>query len=230
MEGLFRIPGNTQKMNAIAAHFEADPNAAIDRHTDPHDVAGLIKRWFRELPSPLIPHPLYAGAIGTVKGKQENDVAAQNQHLKEALRALPPINRRVLRDLCRFLECVSEHSAENKMTIENLAMVFAPNLLYVGAALRSFSPRLCVACVRCGAVARAAHPFCAASCSAHVVRWIPSAGSLQSTRVGSHTHAGARSLPSHTPCRPHPTPGLQERKRLCRLRRIRAPWRLSRSG
>ena len=44
-------------------------------------------------------------------------------------RALPRINRAVLQCVCKFLHKVQLHSAYNKMTADNLSIVFAPNVL-----------------------------------------------------------------------------------------------------
>lgn len=45
------------------------------------------------------------------------------------IQELPPSNRELLIYLLKFLNKVSQHSDKNKMTIENLATCWAPNLL-----------------------------------------------------------------------------------------------------
>lgn len=54
---------------------------------------------------------------------------ARLECIKKVLKFLPKGNARLLKALCRFLYKVQEKSAINKMDSQNLAIVFAPNLL-----------------------------------------------------------------------------------------------------
>lgn len=42
---------------------------------------------------------------------------------------VPPTNRAIIEYLFRFLNEVSAHSSQNRMSASNLAIVFAPNLI-----------------------------------------------------------------------------------------------------
>jgi hypothetical protein len=61
-------------------------------------------------------------------GTQEN-IEIRRQKLKMVLQLLPVNHYKILGLLCHFLNKVSKNSGENKMTVYNLAVVFAPNVL-----------------------------------------------------------------------------------------------------
>lgn len=94
-------------------------------------VACLVKQFLRELPDPLLTRPL--SPLFVAAGRTE-DERERNANLRLLLRGLPALNRRVLRELVAFLQLVAAHSAHNKMTAENLGIVFAPTLLYTDLA------------------------------------------------------------------------------------------------
>lgn len=101
------------------------------RAVTPVCVACLVKQFLRELPDPLLTRPL--SPLFVAAGRTE-DERERNANLRLLLRGLPALNRRVLRELVAFLQLVAAHSAHNKMTAENLGIVFAPTLLYTDLA------------------------------------------------------------------------------------------------
>jgi RhoGAP domain len=92
------------------------------------DVAGLLKLFFRMLPNPLLTFELYdcfLAAIGI-------PVQFQDQRLecmKQVLDLLPPGNWTIVSFLMRFLTLVADQSEVNKMSKQNLSIVFAPSLM-----------------------------------------------------------------------------------------------------
>ncbi|KAM7282273.1 unconventional myosin-IXa isoform X3 [Ixodes scapularis] len=85
-----------------------------------HDVAGLLKQWFRELPEPVVPKPLQTLLL---RCQRERGLEA----VQLALLVLPTGHVRVLRHTCLFLAEVARHSGCNRMDAPNLALVLAPN-------------------------------------------------------------------------------------------------------
>lgn len=63
-EGILRIAGNKQKTeqlyNELEQNFYAkhDKVSAILRRAGVHDLSALLKRWLRELPTPLLANDL----------------------------------------------------------------------------------------------------------------------------------------------------------------------------
>ncbi|CAM9528006.1 unnamed protein product, partial [Laminaria digitata] len=81
--------------------------------------------YFRELPDPVVPTMHYNHML-------EASVKAHPEFVEETRRSVaqfPTINCTCLRLLFAFLLRVSLCSSDNKMTTENLGIVFAPNLL-----------------------------------------------------------------------------------------------------
>jgi len=122
--GLFRVSGNTDLMQLIKEQYS---NSEEVKLTDVHDAAGVLKQYLRKLPEPLIPFSHYGEFIrvGTLSPKDPT----RNGKLRELLSRLPKVNFALLTYLMRFLKEVSKNSDVNKMTPDNIAIVFAPNLL-----------------------------------------------------------------------------------------------------
>eukprot|EP01104_Vermistella_antarctica_P009893 TRINITY_DN259_c0_g1_i1.p1 TRINITY_DN259_c0_g1~~TRINITY_DN259_c0_g1_i1.p1 ORF type:complete len:1321 (-),score=381.99 TRINITY_DN259_c0_g1_i1:163-4125(-) len=86
-------------------------------------LASALKDWLRELPGPVIPYDMYKQVL-TV----QRDGADCASYAK-LIAALPRSNRILLKFLLEFLVKITVNSDVNMMTSNNLAIVFAPNLL-----------------------------------------------------------------------------------------------------
>jgi hypothetical protein len=102
--------------------------------SNPHVVACLFKLFLSRLPDPVIPYDLTEFIIAVYeesRGSEEKD--ADNPEslalITKALKQLPYLNAVVLRFLIQFLSQVAALSDVNKMSADNLAIVFAPNIL-----------------------------------------------------------------------------------------------------
>ena len=119
-QGIFRLPGNSDNIKALQLLVNRGDFALCTRaDITVHDVASLLKLWLRGLAEPLVPDSMYNGAI------------AAPDSIKNALdtfKALPDINRDVVAHLVNFLQSIAypENQAVNKMSLSNLAVVFAP--------------------------------------------------------------------------------------------------------
>ncbi len=100
---------------------------------DIHDVAGLFKLYLRKLPAPLIPFDSYSAfiAAGQAFGPKDQRRWAKFKELVAGSggSGVPADERALLQRLCSFLRAVSSNHEVNKMTSDNIAIVFAPNLL-----------------------------------------------------------------------------------------------------
>ncbi|XP_071955407.1 uncharacterized protein [Antedon mediterranea] len=117
-EGIFRIPGDIDEVNALKVQCDTwmEPSCK-----DPNVPASLLKLWYRELYEPLIPFELYDRCIECKGTKEALHIVSE----------LPEINRLVLNYFIRFLQKFvrEEIVTETKMDENNLAMVMAPNCL-----------------------------------------------------------------------------------------------------
>ncbi|KAH7718793.1 RhoGAP domain-containing protein [Aphelenchoides avenae] len=121
-EGVFRKEGNSTRMRN--AHRIYCGLASIPKECTTHDVCSLIKRFFRELkPSIFIDKQR-----NILKFAETLRDRALLQAILTIFDTLPPSHKATLAFLMRQLQKASESSAANQMTIDNLAVVFAPTL------------------------------------------------------------------------------------------------------
>uniref|UniRef100_A0A672Q1W3 Rho GTPase activating protein 24 n=1 Tax=Sinocyclocheilus grahami TaxID=75366 RepID=A0A672Q1W3_SINGR len=97
-------------------------------NTDVHTVASLLKLYLRELPEPVIPFCKYEEFLACTKLLSKDQDAGMKE-LKRQVEGLPPVNYNLLKYICKFLDEVQSYSGVNKMSVQNLATVFGPNIL-----------------------------------------------------------------------------------------------------
>ncbi|XP_065861256.1 rho GTPase-activating protein 2 [Euphorbia lathyris] len=114
-EGIFRInPENGQE-----EHVRDQLNRGIvPKDIDVHCLAGLIKAWFRELPS------------GVLDGLSPEEVLQCNteEECVELVGQLKPTDAALLNWAIDLMADVVQEEDSNKMNARNIAMVFAPNM------------------------------------------------------------------------------------------------------
>ncbi|XP_053731932.1 rho GTPase-activating protein 22 isoform X2 [Synchiropus splendidus] len=127
-EGLFRAPGQTNLVRELRDAFDRGEKPVFDSTTDVHTVASLLKLYIRELPEPVIPFSKYTQFLSCAplltKDKETGVV-----ELCKQVNCLPQVNYNLLEYICKFLYEVQSHANENKMSVQNLATVFGPNIL-----------------------------------------------------------------------------------------------------
>lgn len=88
------------------------------------DVANVIKYFFRELPEPLIPPSIQETLLRSLL-VGENYVKA----ILLSCLLLPPLTINTLSFFMQFLNTVSLSENLNRMSVENLAIIFTPGLM-----------------------------------------------------------------------------------------------------
>eukprot|EP01113_Clastostelium_recurvatum_P033667 TRINITY_DN447_c0_g1_i3.p1 TRINITY_DN447_c0_g1~~TRINITY_DN447_c0_g1_i3.p1 ORF type:complete len:362 (+),score=93.24 TRINITY_DN447_c0_g1_i3:204-1289(+) len=114
-EGIFRLAGEQTEIRRIK---ETMNRKEFTDSNDLNTIANLIKIWFRELPTPIL-NALPQESI--FYSSEVSDCVAAFENLPEPQKSL-------LSWLMDLLIQVASHSTVNKMTIQNLAIVVAPNL------------------------------------------------------------------------------------------------------
>uniref|UniRef100_A0A671YGH9 Rho GTPase activating protein 22 n=1 Tax=Sparus aurata TaxID=8175 RepID=A0A671YGH9_SPAAU len=127
-EGLFRAPGQTNHVRELQDAFDRGEKPVFDSTTDVHTVASLLKLYIRELPEPIIPFSKYTQFLSCAQ-LLTKDKAMGILELGKQVKSLPQVNYNLLKYICKFLDEVQSHSTENKMSVQNLATVFGPNIL-----------------------------------------------------------------------------------------------------
>ncbi|XP_016525612.1 rho GTPase-activating protein 9 isoform X5 [Poecilia formosa] len=145
-DGIYRVSGNLaviQKLRFLVDHeralttdgrfmFPADLvqeeklNLDESEWEDIHVVTGALKLFFRELPEPLVPYGFFTDIVETVKMSDHMDKV---DRLKCLVLNMPPPNHDTLEFMCRHLRRVLERCDTNRMTTQNIGIVFGPTLM-----------------------------------------------------------------------------------------------------
>ncbi|CAJ0594420.1 unnamed protein product [Cylicocyclus nassatus] len=140
--GLFRVAGNAKRCRQLKSTLEkVGGGTAISdelvENTTAHDVATLLKEYFRDLPQSLLPREHYQAYITAARFSFEERVEV----IRLLFSLLGPPNIDTLYVLLKFLHEVSLHCHDqtgaeaeqvvqgNRMDARNLATIFAPSIL-----------------------------------------------------------------------------------------------------
>eukprot|EP00007_Cunea_sp_BSH-02190019_P005895 CAMPEP_0174243722 /NCGR_PEP_ID=MMETSP0417-20130205/32598_1 /TAXON_ID=242541 /ORGANISM="Mayorella sp, Strain BSH-02190019" /LENGTH=787 /DNA_ID=CAMNT_0015323291 /DNA_START=166 /DNA_END=2526 /DNA_ORIENTATION=+ len=131
MEGLFRVSGAKVEIDTLKTRFDSGEDVTLEAVTmNPHTVAGLLKQFFRELPEPLCTFELFDAFLETQNIANQDDML---RSLRRVCDRMPEASHALMECLLHFLNLVAnkQKSTGNPkcMTVANLALVFAPNLL-----------------------------------------------------------------------------------------------------
>ncbi|KAF4402891.1 hypothetical protein G4B88_010343 [Cannabis sativa] len=114
-EGIFRINADNNQEEYVRDQLN---RGVIPEGVDVHCLAGLIKAWFRELPTGL----LDSLSPEQVMQSQTEEECAQ------LVRVLPPTEAALMDWAINLMADVAQFEHLNKMNARNVAMVFAPNM------------------------------------------------------------------------------------------------------
>lgn len=122
--GIIRVSGSNTEVKNIKQAFDSgqdvDPSSMS---TDPHVISGVLKLYLRELPQ--VPLLMTQGL------KEAADCEDPSQYLtllSEELSQIPKANYDLLRRLFGYLYQVASNEPSNKMTPDNIGIVFGPTL------------------------------------------------------------------------------------------------------
>ncbi|KAJ7948003.1 Rho GTPase-activating protein [Quillaja saponaria] len=115
VEGIFRINGENSQEEYVRDQLN---RGVVPEGVDVHCLAGLIKAWFRELPS---------GILDSLSPEQVMQCQIEEE-CAELVRHLPPTEAALLDWAINLMADVVQQEDSNKMNAHNIAMVFAPNM------------------------------------------------------------------------------------------------------
>ncbi|XP_071452495.1 uncharacterized protein RhoGAP102A isoform X2 [Hetaerina americana] len=136
--GIFRVGSSKKRVRQLREDLDMGKETDLSASQCPHDVAALLKEYFRDLPEPLLCRDLYTAFVRTQAIRNRR---LQFEALQHLIQLLPAEHRDTLCLLLDFLAVVAKnsedkrdpHSGEwlsgNKMDSGNLATLFAPNIL-----------------------------------------------------------------------------------------------------
>ncbi|KAG0428148.1 hypothetical protein HPB47_024858 [Ixodes persulcatus] len=135
-DGLYRASGNLSQVQKVRCHVNQDDYSVLALEEDIHVLTGALKMFFRHMKEPLFPFNLFNKVLRAV-GQPTR--AARLAAFRDLLGELPRQNYDTLKYLLRHLLRVTEHSDQNRMHVQNLAIVFGPTLLSSGEEPRNLA-------------------------------------------------------------------------------------------
>ncbi|XP_013362728.1 PREDICTED: GEM-interacting protein isoform X2 [Chinchilla lanigera] len=138
VQGIYRVSGSRVRVERLCQAFENGRALVELSGNSPHDVTGVLKRFLQELTDPVVPFHFYDAFISLAKtlhagpgdGPGTPSPSPEvTRSLKTLLGQLPDSNYNTLRHLVAHLFRVAMQFEENKMSANNLGIVFGPTLL-----------------------------------------------------------------------------------------------------
>ncbi|XP_022865929.1 rho GTPase-activating protein 3-like [Olea europaea var. sylvestris] len=114
-EGIFRINAANSREELVRNQLN---KGVVPRGIDVHCLAGLIKAWFRELPT---------GILDSLTPEQVMHCNTEEE-CSQLVKLLPPTEAALLDWAINLMADVVQNEHLNKMNARNIAMVFAPNM------------------------------------------------------------------------------------------------------
>ncbi|GLT42536.1 hypothetical protein SLA2020_165290 [Shorea laevis] len=114
-EGIFRINPENSQEEQVRDQLN---RGIVPDNIDVHCLAGLIKAWFRELPS---------GVLDSLSPEEVLQCNTEEESV-ELVKQLKPTEAALLNWAVDLMADVVEEEESNKMNARNIAMVFAPNM------------------------------------------------------------------------------------------------------
>ncbi|KAM6896965.1 rho GTPase-activating protein 27 [Xenentodon cancila] len=127
IDGLYRVSGNLaviQKLRFKADHEELDLEDG--QWEDVHVITGALKLFFRELPEPLFPFSHFNKFISAIRIPDYN---IKLSCIHDLVKSLPHANHDTMKLLFGHLYRLIQYGEDNRMTVQNVAIVFGPTLL-----------------------------------------------------------------------------------------------------
>jgi len=125
MEGIFRISGNARTMEVIRLKLNTGHKVTYD---SAFNAAVMVKQWLSSLPVPIMQPQLYDSWHEAAEPKDPEECIPK---MIEVVKKLPKLPKFILYIICDLCRKIVAKSSENRMSYQNLSIVFAPSLMRV---------------------------------------------------------------------------------------------------
>ncbi|XP_013782058.1 rho GTPase-activating protein 27-like [Limulus polyphemus] len=126
-DGIYRVSGNLAQVQKIRFHVNQDDYSLLEEEEDIHVLTGALKMFFREMKEPLVPFKALPQFLSAM---EQNTKQEKLKHFKKLVRSLPRPNYSTLKFLFSHLLKTTKASEQNRMHVQNLAIVFGPTLMW----------------------------------------------------------------------------------------------------
>ncbi|XP_046390911.1 uncharacterized protein LOC124159260 [Ischnura elegans] len=129
-EGIYRRSGSNSTVTRLLTEFQRNAWEVqlTRRDYTEYDVAAVLKRFFRDLPEPLLTPTLHDDFCKIAESEDKEEKVKLYRILLEKL---PLVNHLTLRRLLSHLNYVHSQQERNLMPVENLAAIWGPTLMHV---------------------------------------------------------------------------------------------------
>ncbi|KAF9026899.1 hypothetical protein BDP27DRAFT_1337162 [Rhodocollybia butyracea] len=128
--GLFRRSTSSTMLRSAQEAYDRGNVVSLETFNDPHLVAVLLKKYLRDLPTPIFPEALYPIIKKCPMPTSDPGDMASIQYIREILLPEIPVCAYILLShVLHLMHDVSLRSASNRMDAHNLAVVLCPNLV-----------------------------------------------------------------------------------------------------
>jgi len=125
----YRLSGRLAQVREFRKLYDEGGRPEVES-CDIHTVASLLKLYLRELPEPVIPYEYFEPFLNLATSFRYNSNHDENfSRLKDLVFEIPENNLLLLRYLSEFLNEISEYQHINKMTEQNISVIFGTNIL-----------------------------------------------------------------------------------------------------
>ncbi|KAI3626663.1 SAC7 [Malassezia furfur] len=131
VEGVFRINGSEKRMKELRTQFDTPPEYGKDIDWDGynvHDAATILRRFLNLMPEPVIPADRFV-EFREVLAKPAVDEEEAIGAYRKLITSCPPATQYLLLYLLDLLAVFERNAEVNKMTANNLAILFQPGML-----------------------------------------------------------------------------------------------------
>ncbi|XP_074605121.1 rho GTPase-activating protein 15-like [Brevipalpus obovatus] len=126
-DGLYRICGNLSEVQKLRFQVNNGNYQGIKSQNSVHVITGLLKLFLRDLREPLFPFDLFNSFMKSVA---ITDKDRRCKFLSGLIKQLPASNNQTLKFILAHLLRVVDHQDQNRMKLQNLAIVFGPSLMW----------------------------------------------------------------------------------------------------
>ncbi|EMD31367.1 hypothetical protein CERSUDRAFT_109395 [Gelatoporia subvermispora B] len=136
-EGLFRRSPSSALLKQVQQAYDRGHVVSLESFADPHLAAVLLKKYIRDLPTPIFPESLYSSIRRCPPPTSDPNDMNSVMYIRETLLPeLPPCAYILLSHVFHLLHEVSLRAASNRMDAHNLSVVLCPNLVSSSSPVR----------------------------------------------------------------------------------------------
>ncbi|KAJ4492483.1 hypothetical protein C8R41DRAFT_895728 [Lentinula lateritia] len=136
-EGLFRRSASSSMLRSAQEAYDRGNVVSLETFGDPHLAAVLLKKYLRDLPTPIFPEALYPVIRRCPLPTSDPGDMASVMYIRDVLLSeIPPCTYILLSHVLHLMHDISLRSASNRMDAHNLSVVLCPNLVSGSSPIR----------------------------------------------------------------------------------------------